>query len=130
MSSTPGPPRSGSGRRSAASVAVAALILALSAPHAHARDDSSAIPTTPAPVDFEVGVITGDRSLIPFFSWLIPGPDDGMVAVERARVEGMVDFLVVPHTHTFIMNSRGVIDQTKRFLREGSFEHDDDEASS
>ncbi len=50
MSSTPGPPRSGSGRRSAASVAVAALILALSAPHAHARDDSSATPT-PAPVD-------------------------------------------------------------------------------
>ena len=92
--------------------------------------DPDSVPRTIGPVDFEVGVITGDRSLIPFFSWLIPGPDDGMVAVERARVEGMVDFLVVPHTHTFIMNSGGVIDQTKRFLREGSFEHDDDEASS
>ena len=91
--------------------------------------DPKSVPQTIGPVAFEVGVITGNRSLFPPFSWLIPGPDDGMVSVERARVKGMVDFLIVPHTHTFIMNSRGVIDQTKRFLREGSFKHDHDESS-
>ncbi len=86
------------------------------------------VPRTLGPVDFEVGIITGNRSLLPIFSWVIPGPDDGLVAVERARVEGMADFLVVPHTHTFIMNGNDVLEQTLRFLREGSFDHGEEGA--
>jgi hypothetical protein len=35
----------------------------------------------------------------------------------------MTDFLVVPKTHTFIMNGRKVIEQTLKFLRDGSFDH-------
>jgi hypothetical protein len=34
----------------------------------------------------------------------------------------MKDFLIVPHTHTFIMSSARVSRQTIHFLREGSFE--------
>lgn len=81
------------------------------------------IPALLGPVDFDLGVIAGDRSYNPLFSSLIPGPDDGVVAVERAKVAGMSDFLVVHRTHTFIMNGREVVEQTLKFLRDGSFDH-------
>lgn len=83
--------------------------------------DSTDIPASLPPVDFTLGVITGDRSLDPIGSWLIPGPDDGKVAVDRARVEGAADFLVLPATHTFIMNREDVAEQAIRFLRNGQF---------
>ena len=74
------------------------------------------------PIDFELGVITGNRSFNPLTSWLIPGADDGRVSVNSARVAGMADFLVLPRTHTFIMSSQTAIDQTVNFLRHGKFE--------
>jgi triacylglycerol lipase len=85
--------------------------------------DPDGLPARLGPVAFELGVITGDRSINPIFSALIRGPDDGFVGVARARVGGMTDFLVVPRTHAFIMKSRGVIQQTLKFLRDGSFDH-------
>lgn len=85
--------------------------------------DSAGIASELGPVDFSLGIITGDRSINPIGSWLIPGPDDGKVAVSRARVEGAADFLVVPATHTFIMNRADVAEQVVHFLATGSFEH-------
>lgn len=81
------------------------------------------VPNQLGGVDFPVGVITGRRSWNPLFSMWIAGPSDGKVGVARARLAGMSDFLVVPRSHTYIMRSRGVIEQVARFLREGRFEH-------
>lgn len=83
--------------------------------------DPESAPNRLGPVDFELGIITGDRSLNPIYSWLIPGPDDGKVSVERARHEDARDFLVLPATHTFIMNRRDVAEEVEHFLRYGSF---------
>lgn len=83
--------------------------------------DSTGIAERFGPVRFSLGVITGDVSFNPVTSWIIPGPDDGKVAVQNARVEGESDFLVVPATHTFIMNRTDVADATIRFLRTGRF---------
>ena len=49
--------------------------------------------------------------------------DDGKVSVERAKLEGMTDFLVVPESHPFIMDSPYVQDETVHFLKNGVFAH-------
>jgi pimeloyl-ACP methyl ester carboxylesterase len=74
---------------------------------------------TLGPATFPLGIITGNEHAL-FDGWLsgkIPGEDDGKVAVERARLEGMTDFLVLPFAHTFIMRENTVIQQTLHFLR-------------
>lgn len=85
--------------------------------------DPSALPARLPPPAFDVGVIAGDASAIPFFRDWLPGPDDGIVSVASTRLEGMRDFLVLPHGHTFIMNSRDVARQVLAFLRRGRFDH-------
>jgi pimeloyl-ACP methyl ester carboxylesterase len=84
--------------------------------------DSAGIANQLEPVRFSLGVITGSRSLDPVGSWLIPGPDDGKVSVDRAAVEGAVDFMVLPATHTFILNRSDVAEQVVHFLRHGRFQ--------
>jgi len=79
------------------------------------------LPKRLGPVEFELGVIAGDRSLNPLYSLLEPGKDDGKVAVEKAKVAGMRDFLVVHSTHTFMIQRKYVIDQILHFLNRGKF---------
>lgn len=73
-------------------------------------------------IPFEVGVITGNRTSDPWFSPYIPGPDDGKVSVESAKLAEMKDFLVLPVGHTFIVRDAEAIRQAIHFLAHGRFE--------
>jgi hypothetical protein len=87
------------------------------------------LPAQLGPVNFPLGIITGNRHAF-FDDWLsdeFPGEHDGKVSVERAKVEGMSDFLVVPHSHPFIMDADEVIAQSLFFLQHGHFDRADNE---
>jgi triacylglycerol esterase/lipase EstA (alpha/beta hydrolase family) len=73
------------------------------------------------PVDFDLGVIAGNRSFNPLYSALLPGPDDGVVTVESVKIQGMNDFIILPQTHAFIMKSEITIAQVIYFLEHGVF---------
>lgn len=79
------------------------------------------LPNRLGPVAFELGIVTGNWSNNPIYSTIIPGEDDGKVSVKSAKVEGMKDFLVLPYSHTFIMNKRKVQEEVLHFLMHGSF---------
>lgn len=85
--------------------------------------DAQSLPNRLAPIPFEVGVIAGRRTLEPWFSMMIPGEDDGKVAVARTHLLEMRDFLAVDHGHTFVMYGTDVARQVLHFLRKGVFEH-------
>jgi triacylglycerol lipase len=83
--------------------------------------DKMSISQSLGPVNFETGIITGDRSINWINSLIIPGDDDGKVSIDSAKVDGMADFIVVHVSHPFIMKNEGVILKCISFLRNGHF---------
>ena len=82
--------------------------------------DSTHIPATLPPPDYDMGIIAGTRSIQPIGHLAIPGPDDGIVSVEQTKVEG-VPVIVLPRSHAFIMSSRYTARAVIEFLRTGEF---------
>lgn len=80
------------------------------------------VPSRLGPANFELGVIAGSRTIDPLTSAFLPDPDDGRVSVADTRLQGMSDFVVVEHSHAFIMRMRRPIALTLRFLATGSFD--------
>lgn len=74
------------------------------------------------PIDYEVGIIAGDRSVDLLFSWFIlQGKNDGKVTVEETKLAGMQDHIVLHATHPFMPSNRQVQKQTAYFLQNGRF---------
>lgn len=88
------------------------------------------VPASLGPLTLYAGIIAGDRSLNAFYSTILPGPDDGKVTVASTKVEGMRDHLVLPLTHTFLMNAPMTLAQTLRFYETGGFDPDLDIAQA
>jgi len=79
------------------------------------------VPNSLKPVNAEIGVIAGTLSSDPWFSAFIHEPSDGKVTVSNTMLDEMRDFIVVRHGHTYIMNSRQVVEQISYFLSNGKF---------
>lgn len=71
------------------------------------------------PENIESVVIMGNQSSIPFFRKLLDKENDGIVSVERGRIDGMNEFHVFDTDHTFIASDPRVMAITLKFLREG-----------
>jgi len=73
------------------------------------------------PIDYPVGIIAGNRSIYPVASALLPKPNDGRVSVERTKLDGMADHIVIGASHPWLPRNRLAIEQTMAFLRNGRF---------
>lgn len=83
--------------------------------------EGDAIARSLPPLPFETGIIAGSRSVNPLLSRLLPGENDGKVSVAHAAAPGMRAFIVVPHSHSFLMRAKVVLAQTATFLETGRF---------
>lgn len=73
----------------------------------------------PAP-DYPVGVIAGTRGTR-MSDKRLPTPNDGVVSVESARLDGMTDFVAVDVSHWDMRSNPVVAALVIDFLRHGSF---------
>lgn len=73
--------------------------------------------------NYELGVIAGCISLDPVANLFIPWPHDGKISVERTKMLGMADHIVLPTAHDLIPSDPIAIAQALRFLSHGRFFH-------
>lgn len=69
-------------------------------------------------------VIAGGKDTADGYNPLIPGDDDGLVAVASALLEGAEDSMTVPVLHSFLPFNAEVIDAVSSYLKTGSFRAD------
>jgi pimeloyl-ACP methyl ester carboxylesterase len=75
------------------------------------------------PIDYEVGIIAGNRFLDPISALLLlPWPNDGRVSVESCKLDDMADHTTVRASHMGLLVHPTSIRQTIAFLRDGHFE--------
>lgn len=72
-------------------------------------------------VNFEIGVIAGNRTINPITYFMIPGSNDGSVSIKSTEIEGMTDHIVASHSHSFIMRRKSVWQYIDAFLANGRF---------
>jgi triacylglycerol lipase len=84
---------------------------------------SRSVPQSLGEPNFQLGVVTGNRSINLLLSRLIPGEDDGKVSLASAKLAAMKDFVVIRSSHPFIMKNKQAIAQSLHFLQDGTFVH-------
>lgn len=73
----------------------------------------------PPPIEF--GIIAGGRGGPRGFNPLIPGDNDGTLAVAETRLPGARDFVLLPYQHTGIVLRKATAERVVRFLETGRF---------
>lgn len=81
-------------------------------------DQSGAIAKLPVP-DIPFSVIAGGKGTPDGHNPLIPGDDDGLVAVSSAFLEGAEDSMTLPVLHSFLPFNAAVIDAVFLYLKTG-----------
>jgi len=79
------------------------------------------LPNQLGPADYSLGIIAGTETANPLSHLIFDTPNDGKVTVESTKLEGMNEHIVVPYSHTFMMDSPEVVDQVKSFIYRGRF---------
>ena len=75
------------------------------------------VPTVP------FGVIAGNKGQRLTFS----EPNDGLVSIESTKLDGMADWILLHHGHTFIMNCKDTFDHYQHFIEHGRFKQSESE---
>lgn len=83
-----------------------------------AIDVNGTIAKLPTP-HIEFAIIAGGRKNDAGFNPIIPGDDDGTVAVSSTRLEGAADYAIAPVMHPMLLFDTDVIKATQRFLETG-----------
>ncbi len=77
----------------------------------------------PDDITYPLGVIAGNVSINPLAPWILDGEHDGIVPVERTKIAGMADHIIIPATHSFMMFNPKVMEQAYYFLLHSKFLH-------
>jgi pimeloyl-ACP methyl ester carboxylesterase len=72
-------------------------------------------------VDYPAGVIAGNRSVDPISSVFLQKPHDGRVTVEKTKLDGMADHIIIGTSHPWLPMNGLAIEQTIAFLRGRKF---------
>lgn len=72
-------------------------------------------------VDYELGIIAGNRPIDIISSKIIGKPNDGKVSIESTRLEGTQDHIIVPCNHTFFPSHKQSWQHVLSFLKNGTF---------
>ncbi|MGI9508841.1 MAG: esterase/lipase family protein [Geminicoccaceae bacterium] len=71
---------------------------------------------------YDLGIIAGNKEWPYVVAAIVtPGESDGRVTVEKTKLAGMKDHVVVNGTHTFIMHRQDVHQYIVQFLKRGDF---------
>ena len=85
--------------------------------------ESGAIARLPVP-KIPFAVVAGGKGSADGYNPLIPGDDDGLVAVSSACLAGAEDSITLPVLHSFLPFNAEVVDAVSRYLAEGAFRVD------
>ena len=71
----------------------------------------------------EFGIIAGGTGGKYGYTWYLPGDDDGTISVEQTKLKGASDFIIVHHIHSALPLERETVEQTRYFIENGRFMH-------
>ena len=89
--------------------------------------ESGAIAKLPVP-EIPFAVVAGGKGTLDGHNPLIPGDDDGLVAVSSAYLEGAEDSITLPVLHSFLPFNADVIEAVSRYLATGAFRESGDQS--